>query len=132
VVSFTPLPLYPWGKSSRYPLEKRLGGPQSQSGRHGEEKILDSNSDLSVVQPVASHYTDYTTLAPKMIDCIFYNFMYTFGYGTSEEITSGGGRLFTCQLVLMNTDTFSSLINLFCFFWMVSALFHCILCSLLY
>jgi hypothetical protein len=35
VVSFTPLPLYP-----RYPLDRRLGGPQSQSGWRGEEKIL--------------------------------------------------------------------------------------------
>jgi hypothetical protein len=51
VVSFT----------SRYPWDRRLGGPQSRSGQRGEEKIrdyLDSNSDPSVVQPVASHYTD--------------------------------------------------------------------------
>jgi hypothetical protein len=40
VVIFTPLPLYPWGKSPWYPLDRRLGGPQSRSGRHGEEKIL--------------------------------------------------------------------------------------------
>jgi hypothetical protein len=31
VVSFTPLPLYPRGKSSRYPLDRRLGGPESVS-----------------------------------------------------------------------------------------------------
>jgi hypothetical protein len=40
VVSFMPLPLYPRGKSSRYPLGRRLGGPQSQPGRRGEDKIL--------------------------------------------------------------------------------------------
>jgi hypothetical protein len=34
VVSFTPRPLYPL-----YPLDRRLGGPQNQSGWHGEEKI---------------------------------------------------------------------------------------------
>jgi hypothetical protein len=28
----------PPGKSSRYPLYRRLGGPQSRSGRHGEVK----------------------------------------------------------------------------------------------
>jgi hypothetical protein len=28
----------PQGKSSRYPLDRRLGGPQSRSGRGGEEK----------------------------------------------------------------------------------------------
>jgi hypothetical protein len=41
----------PPGKSPRYPLDRRLGGPQSRSGRFGEEKILDSNSDPSVFQP---------------------------------------------------------------------------------
>jgi hypothetical protein len=38
VVSFTPRPLYPQGKSPRYPLARRLGGPQSRSGRCDEEK----------------------------------------------------------------------------------------------
>jgi hypothetical protein len=36
VVSFTPRPLY-----TRYPLDRRLGGPQSRSGRRGEEKVLE-------------------------------------------------------------------------------------------
>jgi hypothetical protein len=27
--------LYPWGKDPRYPLDRRLGGPQSRSGRRG-------------------------------------------------------------------------------------------------
>jgi hypothetical protein len=68
VVSFTPLPLYPWGKSPGT-LDRRLGGPQSRSGRRGEENILDPtgtrNSDPSVVQPVVSRYTDYATSAHK-------------------------------------------------------------------
>jgi hypothetical protein len=38
VVSFTPRPLYPQGKSPWYPSDRRLGGPQSRSGRGGEEK----------------------------------------------------------------------------------------------
>jgi hypothetical protein len=38
VVSFIPLPLYRRGMSPRYPLDRRLGGPQSQSGRYGKEK----------------------------------------------------------------------------------------------
>jgi hypothetical protein len=38
VVSFTPRPLYPQRKSPWYPLDRRLGGPQSRSGRGGEEK----------------------------------------------------------------------------------------------
>jgi hypothetical protein len=43
VVNFTPWPLYSRVKSPRYPLDRRLGGPQSRSGRFGEEKILDSS-----------------------------------------------------------------------------------------
>jgi hypothetical protein len=38
VVRFTPRPLYPKGKSPWYPLDWRLGGPQSRSGCSGEEK----------------------------------------------------------------------------------------------
>jgi hypothetical protein len=41
VVRFTLLPLYPRGKSPRYPLDRRLGAPQNQSGQRGEEKILE-------------------------------------------------------------------------------------------
>jgi hypothetical protein len=40
VVSFTPLSLYPRGKSLRYPLDKRLGGHKTRSGRPKEEQIL--------------------------------------------------------------------------------------------
>jgi len=32
VVSFTPRPLYLQRKNPWYPLDRRLGGPQSQSG----------------------------------------------------------------------------------------------------
>jgi hypothetical protein len=55
-------------KRSRYPLYRRLGGLQSRSGRRGEENnswpYLDSNFDLLVVRPIASHYTNYTILHP--------------------------------------------------------------------
>jgi hypothetical protein len=69
VVNFTPRPLYPQEKNLRYPLDRRLGGPQSRSGRFGEEKILDPTGtrtpDTSVVQPAARYYTDYAIPAPK-------------------------------------------------------------------
>jgi hypothetical protein len=42
VVSFTPRPFYPEGKSPWYPLDRRLGGPQSRSGHGGvEENLVD-------------------------------------------------------------------------------------------
>jgi hypothetical protein len=63
VVSFTPRPLYPQGKSPRYPLDRRRGGPQSRSGCGGEEKIpsprRESNPRTPIVQPVAQRYTDW-------------------------------------------------------------------------
>jgi hypothetical protein len=37
-----PGPLYPRGKSPRFPLGRRLSGPQKLSGRRGEEKNLTS------------------------------------------------------------------------------------------
>jgi hypothetical protein len=40
VVSFTPWPLYPEGKSPCYPLNRRLDGPQNRPGWRGEEKNL--------------------------------------------------------------------------------------------
>jgi hypothetical protein len=42
-------------------LDRRLGGPQSQSGPY-----LDLKSDPSVVQPVASCYTDCAIAAPRL------------------------------------------------------------------
>jgi len=36
-------PALPTGKSPQHPLDKRLGGPQSRSGRGGEDKILRFN-----------------------------------------------------------------------------------------
>jgi hypothetical protein len=67
VVSFMPQLLYARGKSPRYPLDRRLGKPHSWSGWRGEENSLpyqDLNCDLTVVQPVASRYTNCAILAP--------------------------------------------------------------------
>jgi len=38
VVNFMPWLLYPWDKSFLYPLDRWLGGPQSQSGHSGKKK----------------------------------------------------------------------------------------------
>jgi hypothetical protein len=54
MVSFMPRPLYP-----RYPLDKRLGGPQNKPGRCGEEKNLaPAGNPTPAVQPVVHRYTD--------------------------------------------------------------------------
>jgi hypothetical protein len=59
VVSTTPRPLFPPGKT-RYPLYRRLGGPQDWPGR--VRKIAPPPGyDPRTVQSVASRYTDWTT-----------------------------------------------------------------------
>jgi hypothetical protein len=40
VVLHAPAPLPLW-KDPQYPLDRRVDGPQSRSGQHGDEKILD-------------------------------------------------------------------------------------------
>jgi hypothetical protein len=65
VVSFMPRPLYNRGKNPWYPLDMRLGGPQSWSGRGGEDKKKSYTSPTGnwnpVVQPELSSYTDWAT-----------------------------------------------------------------------
>jgi len=46
---------------NRYPLYRRLRGPQGWSGRVRKISPL-PEFDTRTVQPVASHYTDYATL----------------------------------------------------------------------
>jgi hypothetical protein len=54
------------GKETRYPLYRRIGGPQGRSGRLG--KILPPPGfDPRTVQPVVSRYTDYAIpVHPKL------------------------------------------------------------------
>jgi hypothetical protein len=44
-------PLYPQGKSLWYPLDRRLDGPQSRSGRGGEEKNSQSPPEIEPKNP---------------------------------------------------------------------------------
>jgi hypothetical protein len=66
VVSFGPRPLYTWEKSCRYPLDRRLDGPQDRSGWRGEEKILDHTGIWTPTSrsssPLASYYTESSRL----------------------------------------------------------------------
>jgi hypothetical protein len=85
VVSFTPLPLYHQGKISWYPLDRRLGGPQSRSGRGGEEKNSQclQGLELPIIQPAVQHYTAELSWLPtltctkriKLLENLSYSFI---------------------------------------------------------
>jgi hypothetical protein len=69
-VSFTSRPLYPRRKILRYPLNKKLAGPQSRSGRFIDVKTLFSLPRIRTTIPrlptaPRRNYTDYAIPAPK-------------------------------------------------------------------
>jgi len=57
VVCFTHRLLYPWGKSTRYPFDRRLCGPQRRS-RHGGEKKNSHHCPCLIELPWASVYNE--------------------------------------------------------------------------
>jgi hypothetical protein len=63
VVSFTHRPLYPQGKNTWYPLDRRLGGSQSRSGRSGEEKNSQS--------PAGTRTPDHPARSPALYHWAF-------------------------------------------------------------
>jgi hypothetical protein len=61
------------GKSFRYPLDRRLGGPQTRFGRYGEVKILDptrTRTPTLSIQSVSIRYTDCVTAAHADKQCL--------------------------------------------------------------
>jgi hypothetical protein len=86
VVIFMPRPLYPQGKSPWYPLDRRLGGLQSRSGRGGEEKNFQTLPGLEtpIIQPVA-------IAAPYILEGINYPEQL---WGPPSLLSSGYKRLF--------------------------------------
>jgi hypothetical protein len=65
-------------KEPSVPLDRKLSGPQSRSGRGDEEKkfLASVGNWTSLVQPVASHYTDWAISAPnfnawRLLFCCF-------------------------------------------------------------
>jgi hypothetical protein len=68
VVSFTPRPLYPQGKSPWYLFDRRQGGLQSRFGRCGEEENSQPLPKLEppIIQPIAQRYTTELYLLMKI------------------------------------------------------------------
>jgi hypothetical protein len=58
VVSFTPRPLYFQGNNPWYPIDRRLGGPQSRSGQGGEKNSQPlPGLEPQIIQPIVQLYT---------------------------------------------------------------------------
>jgi hypothetical protein len=76
VGSFTIRPPYPQRKSPCYPLERRMGGPQSRSGHGGEEKNSQTLPGLEppIIQPVAQRYT--TELSRLLFLYVWFKFFF--------------------------------------------------------
>jgi hypothetical protein len=49
VPSLTPRPIYPWERNPRYPLDRRLGSPQSLSGRYEEKTPVPAGNRTQAV-----------------------------------------------------------------------------------
>jgi hypothetical protein len=82
------------GKKRRYPGGMGLGGPQSRSGHDGKEKKVPSptGNRTSIVQPLASHYTDWATLALRTDNCIL-KMCHNIKKGTSKQQYEKNGFL---------------------------------------
>jgi hypothetical protein len=65
MVNFMPLLLYSSGENLQYPLNRRLGGPQSQSGgcREKEKFLAPTRNQTLAIHPLAHHYTDWAIMA---------------------------------------------------------------------
>jgi hypothetical protein len=77
VVSFTPRPLYLQGKRPWYPSDRRLGGPQSRSGRGDEEK---NSQPLSGVEPPI-----FQSVAQRFITGLFRLLIFNYTEDISEK-----------------------------------------------
>jgi hypothetical protein len=93
LVSFRPRPPYPQRKSPYYPLNRRLGGPQSRSGHSGKEK---NSQPLPGLEPPIIQW--YTT------ELSVYSFSFT------SERKSHTSRLIQ-YVVYGRTETYPSYYN---------------------
>ena len=108
----------PPGKT-RYPLYRRLGGPQGRSGR--VRKISPPPEfDPRTIQPVASHYTDWAIPAADYvavnINSFFFslNSLYIHGYWLAN-CSYFEGKSFNFDWVVSYTNYAISQFSSFCF-----------------
>jgi hypothetical protein len=76
VVSFMPWLIYPQGKDPQYPLDRRMGVPQSWSGRDMEKKNVYPCRELNVCYPAHIVTTVYWLRYPSCSQKILYRWNY--------------------------------------------------------
>jgi len=72
VVSFAPWPIFPWGKYTQYALNRRLGGPLSQSGSSGKgmETGKPQEGDNKEDEEKQSNNSEYSPMKAKVVAII--------------------------------------------------------------
>jgi hypothetical protein len=88
VESFTLLQLYPQRNSTLHPLYRRLGGPQSRSGRCGEEPFVRAGDGTSSPRPARGLVTIPTELSTLLSTVSsFYLFTSASLFPTSTDLS---------------------------------------------
>jgi hypothetical protein len=98
-----PWPLFAWGKSPWYPLDRRLGGPQNRSGRGEEKRSLaptgtrtptsqPSSSQLVTIPTVLSHFPIWEEICGHEYSYDMFNF-------TDRRMWMRNLTLLQCSLV---------------------------------
>jgi hypothetical protein len=88
VVSFSPRPLYPQGKIPWCPWNRRVGGPQSRSGRGGEEKNSQPlpGFETPIIQLVAQRFTTELSRLLIVVRSIMYLSTTLISVGISDNV----------------------------------------------
>jgi hypothetical protein len=106
----------PQGKSPWYPLDRRLGGPQSRSGRRGEEKIpsprRESNPMTPIFQPVAHRLWFTVSVIIFSIPMRYYTFVSKMVCGSYLWFVVRPHWSLCCVLVLSVMRLFSQWLGL--------------------
>ena len=90
----------PSGKT-RYPLNRRLGGPQGRS--EWVENLAQPGFDPRIVQPVVSHYTDWAT-RPTIINVIILQIYVTTVKQIAISLNRGIGACFCFKATLSSVQ----------------------------